>query len=57
MNGYGELPDDTAEIAARVVRMTLANELSLRLRLESVFRVPAEFMDTAVKIWWDGKED
>lgn len=42
---------------AAMAGMASENERMLRERLKEDFEVPDEFMDLAVKIWWDGKED
>ena len=38
-------------------RVAAENEHRLRQRLCDEFKVPEEFLDLAVRIWWDGKED
>lgn len=47
--------------AAKRYEMNLEDARSrvrcLKDDLKSKFNVPDEFMDLAVRIWWDGKED
>jgi hypothetical protein len=57
---YGS--DEVLEAYGRQYRENLAyvrrlNALALEQRLAMEFKVPPEFMDLAVKIWWNGKED
>ena len=42
---------------AAIERVAEENDLALRENLKRKFQVPDYFMDLAVKIWWDGKED
>lgn len=39
------------------LRSAAANDAALRAKLASEFHVPPEFMDVAVRVWWNGKED
>lgn len=43
---------------AKNVRKALkSSDERLRERLRKEFKVPPEFEDLALRIWWDGKED
>ena len=42
---------------AALGRVAEERDLELRENLKRKFQVPDYFMDLAVKIWWDGKED
>ncbi len=46
--------DEWKAIQERVAR---ENDAALRRDLKAKYAVPDEFMDLAVRIWWDGKED
>lgn len=48
-----------SEKAFRVAEQRVAreNDAYLRQRLRDKYGVAPEFMDLAVRIWWDGKED
>lgn len=49
-----DLEKNHARAERRVAR---ENDRALRERLRTEFRVPPEFEDLAVSIWWDGKAD
>ncbi len=38
-------------------RVLAEQDRALKAHLKLEFDVPDEFMDLAVRIWWDGKED
>jgi hypothetical protein len=40
-----------------MARVNAESDAGLRQRLQSEFGVPSHFVDLAVRIWWDGKED
>ena len=57
---YGN--DEWLEKSERKYRLSLAKnakdfDIELRFVLREKFDIPDKFMDLAVKIWWDGKED
>lgn len=57
---YGDdqsLEEFQALMLAAQTRMNTNFDIDLREKLRAVFDVPESFMDLAIKIWWDGKED
>lgn len=51
------IPEEDAAFKANQERVRAENEASLRKHLRDRFEVSEDFMDLAVRIWWDGKED
>lgn len=45
------------DMAQRKIESRKHVDLEIRADLKEKFKVPPEFMDLAVAIWWAGKED